>query len=113
MKKPWFHILLSLASADRYGADIQEDVRRLSDGSVRLWPATLYGALDELVQAGLIRELDAVEQPEAPGGRERFYRVTPDGRRALASELERLEAVARIGRRRLEQAGEGGGGAAG
>ncbi len=109
MKKPWFHILLSLASADRYGADIQEDVRRLSEGAVRLWPATLYGALDELVRNGMIRELEPEEVPESPAGRERFYRVTPQGRRALAAELERIEAVARVGRRRLDQAGGGGG----
>lgn len=107
MKKPWFHILLSLASAARYGADIQDDVLRLSDGSVKLWPATLYGALDELVEAGLIRELGANEQPEAPGGRERYYRVTPEGRRALQAELERLESVARIGRQRLGEEGAG------
>lgn len=113
MKKPWFHILLSLASADRYGADIQEDVRRLSDGSVRLWPATLYGALDELVREGLIRELEPSEQPEALGGRERFYRATPEGRRALSAELERIEAVARLGRRRLGEAGPGTGGSGG
>ena len=49
MRKPWFYILLSLASGDRYGADIQEDVRALSAGEVRLWPATLYGSLVELV----------------------------------------------------------------
>jgi DNA-binding PadR family transcriptional regulator len=36
MKQPWFYILMSLASSDRYGSAIQEDVRELSGGEVRL-----------------------------------------------------------------------------
>jgi DNA-binding PadR family transcriptional regulator len=107
MKKPWFHILLSLAAADRYGADIQEDVRALSRGSVRLWPATLYGALEELCEAGLIRELASDEQPDPSGGRERFYRITPGGRDALGNEVERLEDMARVARNRLGGQGAG------
>lgn len=103
MKKPWFYILLSLASRDRYGADIQEDVRALSGGDVRLWPATLYGSLEELVERGWIRELDSSEKPEDSGHRSRWYRIRPAGREALTQEVERTEAMARIARGRLEE----------
>lgn len=108
MKKPWFHILLSLAAAERYGADIQEDVRTFSGGSVRLWPATLYGALEELRDAGLIRELTSDEQPDSPGGRERFYRITSAGRDALGDEVARLEDVAELARNRMLRGGRAG-----
>jgi len=101
VKKPWFYILLSLASRDRYGSEIQEDVRTLSENEVRLWPATLYGSLEELVERGWIRELDASEEPEHAASRSRFYRLLPDGRRALVEEVERAESVARLARRRL------------
>lgn len=101
MRKPWFYILLSLASGDRYGSDIQEDVRTLSDGETRLWPATLYGSLEELVEKGWIRELDESEQPEDAAGRTRYYRILSGGREALAAEVERREAVTRMARRRL------------
>ena len=101
MKRHWFFILLSLAERDRYGSDIQEDVRGLSQGSVRLWPATLYGSLEELVERGWIRELGDAEIPAERGPRSRFYRLEPDGRRALIEELERTEALARTARGRL------------
>ncbi|HSR43235.1 MAG TPA: PadR family transcriptional regulator [Longimicrobiales bacterium] len=103
MKKPWFYILLSLASRDRYGSDIQEDVRALSGGDVRLWPATLYGSLEELVERGWIRELDPGEEPADGTHRSRYYRIRSGGREALTSEVERTEAMARIARRRLEE----------
>lgn len=101
MKKPWFFILLSLASRDRYGSDIQEDVRALSDGDVRLWPATLYGSLEELVERGWIRELDGAEAPADGASRSRWYAIEPEGREALRAEVERSDAVNRVARRRL------------
>ena len=48
LKPHWFYILLALADGDRHGLAIARDVQSLSDGAVRLWPATLYGSLDEL-----------------------------------------------------------------
>lgn len=101
MKKHWFFILTSLASRDRYGADIQEDVRALSDGEVRLWPATLYGSLEELVALGWIRELDPAEAPDDGAARSRWYTLSAEGRGALRSEVERSDALNRIARRRL------------
>lgn len=103
MKKPWFYILLSLASRDRYGSDMQEDVRELSDGAFRLWPATLYGSLEELAERGWIRELDPSEHPDDAGHRSRYYRISLEGRKALTEEVERTESVTRIARRRLEK----------
>ena len=107
MKRPWFYILMSLASADRYGSAIQEDVRALSDGAIRLWPVTLYGSLEALLERGWIRELEAHEQPETQGGRERFYRICPEGREALAAEVVRMEATARAARERLTEGAAG------
>lgn len=101
MRKPWFFILLSLAARDRYGSDIQEDVRALSDGEVRLWPATLYGSLEELVERGWIRELTDAETPDAGASRSRWYTILPEGRGALRAEVERSDAVNRVARSRL------------
>lgn len=101
MKTHLFYILLSVAAEPRYGTAIQEDVRSLSDGSVRLWPATLYGSLEELVRVGWIEEVGDEERPEGGSGRERFYRMTGGGRIALESESTRLDAMARLARARL------------
>ena len=105
MKRPWFYVLLSLASSDRYGSDIQEDVRHLTDGEVKLWPATLYGSLDELRERGWIRQLEAHEQPDDGGGRERFYRITDAGREALRGEVRRMEELTRLVRTRMQTSG--------
>ena len=79
MKPNWFYILLALAPGPRYGTAIQDDARRLSDGAVRLWPATLYGSLEELVRLAWIEELAESERPDGGSGRERFYRITAAG----------------------------------
>ncbi|MBC7844006.1 MAG: helix-turn-helix transcriptional regulator [Gemmatimonadaceae bacterium] len=101
MKPNWFYILLALAPGPRYGTTIQDDARRLSDGAVRLWPATLYGSLEELVRLAWIEELAESDRPEGGSGRERFYRITAAGRVSLDTECGRLEAMARTARARL------------
>lgn len=101
MKPHWFFILLSVSAAPRYGTAIQDDVRELSGGDVRLWPATLYGSLEELVEQGWLEEIGDDERPEGISGRERFYRMTRAGRIALKREAARLESLASLARTRL------------
>jgi DNA-binding PadR family transcriptional regulator len=101
MKPHWFFILLSVSAAPRYGTAIQDDVRALSGGDVRLWPATLYGSLEELVGQGWLEEMAEDERPEGISGRERFYRITRAGRLALRREAARLESLANVARSRL------------
>ncbi|HEY7499916.1 MAG TPA: hypothetical protein VH740_15460, partial [Vicinamibacterales bacterium] len=56
IKTSWYYILLSLAGADRHGLAVARDVLALSDGQVRLWPAMLYGALEDLSGRGWVEE---------------------------------------------------------
>ena len=106
MKPHWFYILLSVSSSPRYGTAIQDDVRELSGGDVRLWPATLYSSLEELAGQGWLEEVADDERPEGISGRERFYRLTRVGRDALQNEVVRMESLAGEARARLE-GGEG------
>jgi len=108
VKPHWFYILLSVSSTPRYGSAIQDDVRALSDGAVRLWPATLYGSLEELTACGWLVEVEGDERPEAIAGRERFYRLTPQGRDALEAEVARMESIAGVARARLTRHSEAG-----
>ena len=105
MKPHWFYILLSVSDEPRYGTAIQDDVRALSGGAVRLWPATLYGSLEELVDRGWLVEIDENDRPVGVAGRERYYRPTAAGREALEAETERLEALTRAARHRLRGGG--------
>lgn len=105
MKRQWFFILLSLADRDRHGSAIMRDVLELTDGELRLWPVTLYGSLDELTEEGWIRALDAAPAAEDSTARQRWFRITAAGRRALAAEVERMGSMVRVASRRLAQTG--------
>ena len=56
LKTNWFHILLSLAAEEQHGYGIMQEVLDRTSGKVHLWPATLYGTLARLIDAGLIEE---------------------------------------------------------
>lgn len=98
LKPHLFYILLALADDERHGLAIARDVQSLSDGGVKLWPATLYGSLDELRTRKWIEELS--EHPEDESERKRYYRLTRTGRAVLTDEVERLTRLARIARAR-------------
>jgi DNA-binding PadR family transcriptional regulator len=95
LKAQWFHILLALCPTDRHGSEIARAVEEQTDGELTLWPATLYGALQGLVEDGLIRELDQDTRPSGESERRRYYRITSGGREALALEADRLAGLAR------------------
>ena len=106
IRRHWFFILLSLAERDRHGSGIVRDVLDLTGGELRLWPVTLYGSLDELREHGWIRELDAAPERGEDRGHRRWFRITPQGRRALVAEMERMQSLVTVAQRRLARVGE-------
>jgi DNA-binding PadR family transcriptional regulator len=99
LKPHWFYILLALADGDRHGLAVARDVQALSDGTVRLWPATLYGSLQELRARRWIDEV--AEHPEEESERKRYYHLTRTGRRVLTEEAERLGRLSKLARARV------------
>jgi DNA-binding PadR family transcriptional regulator len=78
------------------------DVLEQTDGALHLWPATLYGTLDQLAAVGLIAELASVdEHPAGQSEKRRYYRITKQGRASLAAEIRRLEETAKAAKLRL------------
>jgi DNA-binding PadR family transcriptional regulator len=106
MRRHWFFILLSLAERDRHGSGIVRDVLELTGGELRLWPVTLYGSLDELRENGWIRELGEAPEPDEDRGHRRWFRITPQGRRALVAEMERMRSLVAVAQRRVARFGE-------
>ena len=101
MKPSTFHILVALAGDARHGLGIVRDVLEQTDGELHLWPATLYGALEQLAAEGLIEELGEREHPAGESEKRRYYRLTRVGRSAMMAEVGRLESLAAMGRGRL------------
>ena len=95
-----FHILLALADGELHGYAIMKGVAARSEGTVRLGPGTLYGALKRLLEAGLVEEGGERADPERGDERRRYYRLTQLGLSVTRAEARRLEAIVRAARRK-------------
>ena len=93
--EPALLILISLDEGPKHGYAMTEDIAAIAD--VRLGPGTLYGAITRLDARGLIERLDSED-------RRNPYRLTALGERALRARLTSIQAVARVGQRRLADA---------
>jgi DNA-binding PadR family transcriptional regulator len=91
-----FQILLSLAEADLHGYAIIGDVRRRTQGEMRLTASTLYAVLKRLLDQGWIEEL--APPPGESDSRRRYYRITRVGREAGRAEAARIDALAAMAR---------------
>jgi PadR family transcriptional regulator, regulatory protein PadR len=88
-----FFVLTALADGPRHGYGIVSEVAELSQGRVKLKIGSLYGVLDRLAASGLIEP----DREEAHDGRlRRYYRLTRDGRAALAEEAQVRADTARV-----------------
>jgi DNA-binding PadR family transcriptional regulator len=85
------HILVALAAEDLHGYGIMQAIKRQSQGTYKLGPGTLYDNLKKLMDQGLV--VDAPQAERNKNESRRLYRLTADGRAALAAEILRLEGV--------------------
>jgi DNA-binding PadR family transcriptional regulator len=99
----WFHILLSLVGTEQHGYGIMQEVLDRTNGTVRIWPATLYGSLKRLITDGLIEESDERPVKELDDARRRYYRLTRLGRTVLELECERLQGLVRMIQKKRRQ----------
>jgi DNA-binding PadR family transcriptional regulator len=97
------YILLSLAPGARHGYAILKDVEGLSHGGLHLSTSTLYDALERLLQQGLIERVDEIN-PQNNGRTRKNYRLNELGRKMLAAEINRMQALLSEAVLRLEEA---------
>ena len=86
-----FHILLALADGPLHGYGIMQAVETSASGEPAMGPGTIYGSLQRMEEAGLVKELAA-----RTDDRRRVFSLQPAGRRALAMEAERLARLAAL-----------------
>jgi DNA-binding PadR family transcriptional regulator len=100
LQEPTFLILAALATEPLHGYGVIQEVAEVSDGRVTLRPGTLYGALDRLVEQGLV----AADREEIVDGRlRRYYRLTNEGAALLEAEAQRLSHNAKVATTRLRR----------
>ena len=89
------HALLALGTGPSYGYRLQQRIEEESGGSISPDIGALYRTLGRLMDRGWVDEVDAPKAaPEVTRGRpRRYYGLTSSGRRVLAEEIRRLEAV--------------------
>jgi len=93
-----FHILVAIVDGERHGYGIMQEVSARTGGKVILGPGTLYGAINRMLEAGLIEESGERADPAVSDERRRYYRITRKGRRAAVTEAERLQQLLRMAR---------------
>jgi DNA-binding PadR family transcriptional regulator len=93
--EPALLILVSLAEGPKHGYAITEDIVVFAD--VRFGPGSLYGAIARLESRGLIEPLKSED-------RRNPYRLTTLGEKVLRARLASMQAVTRIGQKRLATA---------
>ena len=87
-----FHILLSLATGERHGYGIIQDIEARGDAAV---PdvGTMYRALARMAESGLIASAPAAK--DSSDERRNYYRITDKGLRLAKAEARRLQALTR------------------
>jgi len=93
-----FQILLALMDRPLHGYAIMRQVAEETEDRMRLGPATLYGSIQALLEAGLIEDVDTPAGDESGRERRRFYRITAAGRKTAREEAEHLARVLRVAR---------------
>jgi DNA-binding PadR family transcriptional regulator len=84
-----YYIMLALVKP-RHGYAVMQMVERLSEETVQIGAGTLYGAMATLEKEALIVKIKEE-------GRRKYYALTPRGKAVLASQIRRLEVMARQG----------------
>ena len=90
-------VLTVLAAGDRHGYGIRQEILDSTQGQVEIEAGNLYRHIRRLEDNGFVAEVRA---PRSETDERRiFYRLTPSGRRALSTELQRLRYLVRYAER--------------
>jgi DNA-binding PadR family transcriptional regulator len=98
---PVFHMLLSLTEGERHGYALKREILQRTDKRINLGSGALYGAINKMLEQGLIVESDERPDPHLDDERRRYYRITHLGRRVIQAEVARLRELVQLAQVRL------------
>jgi DNA-binding PadR family transcriptional regulator len=88
-----FFVLFALADGQRHGYAIMQQTSKLSEGSLRMGPATLYTTIQRLLHLAAIEEVSGPSRATDREARRRYYRLTRSGMALLNAEIRRMKSV--------------------
>ncbi len=86
---------------EAYGTLVRDELKMRAGRDVS--PGAIFTTLERLETRGLVTSRYGEPTPERGGRRKRFYRLTADGRRALARSFAAVKRMARGLEPKLEQ----------
>lgn len=89
-----FSIIMALSLKERHGYEIMQQVSEDSLGKIKLGPGSLYTAIKQLMENGLIEEMPDDDQ------RRRYYRLTKKGWDKLNAEVEYFANTVKLAKQR-------------
>ncbi len=95
---PMFQVLVALADGEKHGYAVIKEVRRRTDGKVELTAGTLYGVIKRFVDERLILESEERPYPALDHERQRYLRLSANGRAVASAEARRMEEAVRHAR---------------
>ena len=93
MTETAFYILLCLKKPN-HGYGIVQTVEKITDGSIKLAPGTMYGSLSKMEKDGVIRFIKEEDK-------RKIYEITELGLEVLRLELARIERLYRIAKEKM------------
>ncbi len=85
-----FQILIAVSEGDRHGYGILQEIEERTEGAFRIGAGTLYRAIKQLVDAGLMAEVEG----EGGHAQRRTYRITEPGRDRAAADARVFRRIA-------------------
>ena len=88
-----FHMLLLLGEGERHGYALKREMAKRTQGKLNPGPGVLYGAINKMLEQGLIVESEERPVSHLDDERRRYYRITPFGRRVAQAEAARMREL--------------------
>jgi PadR family transcriptional regulator PadR len=86
-------LLQALVQGEGYGLDLIERVRKRTHGRVALGQGSVYPALRDLENEGLVKSYEADALPERGGRPRRYYKLTASGQRAALADTRAVASL--------------------
>lgn len=87
-----FHVLLALGAGPSHGYAIGKEIEHRSAGKLNPTTGALYQALKRMTESGLIEKAERANA-QSMDARRQHFRLTPLGKKVVASEAERLHSL--------------------